>query len=425
MEKPEPTREELHERIRSLEERLWEAEQTLQAIRSGEVDALVTDGPEGVQLYTLTGADQGYRILVESISEGALILSSDDSIYYCNSTLREMLGAQAGAIVGRRLDSLCPPSFRTQLAELIGKSRSSGAARGECTMNRGDGALLPVNISLNHLKTADFEGVCGVVTDLSQQKRTEEELRRHRTELQSLVNERTAELQREVAERKQSEIELGKSLRENVALIKEIHHRVKNNLQVVVSLLGLQAGRIKDKELHAILEDTRNRVRSMALLHEALYRSGDFANISFGTYISDLCRQIVASHGQLARLVKVERRLGDIELSMDQAVPCALIVNELVSNALKHAFPNNRPGSVVVTFERSDEQSLLLCVQDDGVGMPAGIDPSNSPTLGLLLVSELTGQLLGHLTVERPSEGGTDFRVSFPVFANMNQKGAR
>ena len=208
MENREPTREELLEKVRMLEERLWEAEQTIKAIQSGEVDALVIHEPDGERLYTLTGADHGYRILVESVSEGALILSSDDSIYYCNRTLGAMLGLPIHKIISTKLDSYTASEGRAQLMELIKESRSCGAAKGEFLMKRDDGPLLPVNVSLNRMSTGDFEGVCAVITDLSEQKRVEEELRRHRTELELLVGERTADLQQEIVERKRVEATL-------------------------------------------------------------------------------------------------------------------------------------------------------------------------------------------------------------------------
>jgi PAS domain S-box-containing protein len=208
----EPTREDLLKKIRTLEDRLWEAEQTIEAIQSGEVDALVVHKPDGERLYTLTGADHGYRVLVESITEGALILSSDDSIYYCNSALGEMLGLPIQKIISRKLDSYIASEGHVQLMELIGESRSFGAAKGEFLIKRKDGTLLPVNISLNSMHFEDFQGICAVITDLSEQKLVEEELRRHRSELELLVDERTADLsrinadlQQEIIERKRAE----------------------------------------------------------------------------------------------------------------------------------------------------------------------------------------------------------------------------
>ena len=208
MEKREPTREELLEKNRALEERLREAEQTIDAIRGGEVDAFIVYEPMGEQIYTLKGADHGYRILVESITEGALILSSDDSIYYCNRTLGEMLQLPIQKIIGRKLDAYVDSEGRSQLMELIRESRSFGAAKGEFLMKRDDGTPLPVNVSLNRMSVEGFEGICAVITDLSEQKQVQEELGRHRTELEFLVSERTAELQQEIIERKRADEEV-------------------------------------------------------------------------------------------------------------------------------------------------------------------------------------------------------------------------
>ena len=195
MEKRGPTRLKLLEENRNLRERLWETEQTIEAIQSGEVDALVVYKPDGERLYTLTGADHGYRILVESIIEGALILSSDDAIYYCNSALGEILQLPIQKIIGARLGSYVAFSEgRALLSELINESRGLGTAKGELLLKRNDGTILPVSVSLNRMSFENFEGVCGVITDLSEQKRVEIELQRHRTELELLVDERTADL---------------------------------------------------------------------------------------------------------------------------------------------------------------------------------------------------------------------------------------
>ncbi len=227
---------------------------------------------------------------------------------------------------------------------------------------------------------------------------------------------------RDITERKRSEMELHKSLEEKVALLKEVHHRVKNNLQIVVSLLGLQSYCTGNPEALEILKDTRNRVRTMALLHETLYRSGNLAHISFAAFIDDLCRQIVASFGRSSQRIRVETRVEAIGLPLDQAVPCGLIVNELVSNALKHAFPGDRSGSVMVRLERIGGEMLLLRVSDDGAGIPPHINPENASTLGLQLVSDLANQLCGSVTLDKPFEGGAIFSVVFP-FHEHAQRG--
>lgn len=243
METREPTREELIEANRELRERLWEAEETLRAIQSGEVDALVIQKPDGEHLYTLTGADRGYRVLVESITEGALILSSDDSIYYCNRTLGEMLGLPIQQIIGRKFDPCFAGESRPGLLELVKESRAAGIAKGEFLVKRNNGTLLPVNVSLNSLCVEDFHGVCAVITDLSEQKKIEEELRRHRTELECLVEERTADLQQEIGERRRMEDALRESeARRKVAEAVEVERQrlldVLETLPVMVCLLA-------------------------------------------------------------------------------------------------------------------------------------------------------------------------------------------
>jgi PAS domain S-box-containing protein len=182
-----PTREELVLTNIALEERLREAEQLIEAIRNGEVDALVIDKAGGEQLYTLTGADQGYRVLVESINEGALILASDDSIYYCNRCFGEMLQLPIQRIIGTTLDSHVAPEVRPGLLELLRESRSCGGARGEFTLKRDDRTFLPVSLSLNCVNLENLQGVCAIVTDLSLQKTIEEELRRSNKELEEFA----------------------------------------------------------------------------------------------------------------------------------------------------------------------------------------------------------------------------------------------
>ena len=153
----------------------------------------------------------------------------------------------------------------------------------------------------------------------------------------------------------------------------------------------------------------------MALLHEALYSSDNLAKINFPAYIKGLCLQLLRSFGQTGARVRVEDRIVDIALSMEQAVPCGLIINELVSNALKHGFPEERTGRVMVELSRDDGQQLLLRVSDDGVGLSRDFDPEKTVTLGLQLVRNLASQLGGHLTVESPAAGGTVILVTFPL----------
>ena len=167
--------------------------------------------------------------------------------------------------------------------------------------------------------------------------------------------------------------QLQASLEEKEALLKEVHHRVKNNLQLISSLLSLQAARIAEPAVAELFAESRNRVRSMALVHENLYRAGNFARISMATHIQNLCAHLTRGYGMNSRPVELASRIGDVQLDLDRAVSCSLIVNELVSNALKHAFPEGRPGRVCVELQPFGDRQHVLVVGDDGVGLPADL----------------------------------------------------
>ncbi len=218
--------------------------------------------------------------------------------------------------------------------------------------------------------------------------------------------------QREILERKRAEEHLRASLAEKEVLLKEIHHRVKNNLQVISSLLNLQSGSIRDPLLLAQFQDSQNRIRSMALIHERLYRSGDLAHIDFGPYLRDLTGHLQQTYRAQSQAVELRVESDAVLLDIDTAIPCGLLVNELVSNALKHAFPDKRGGTVEVELRRHSKEQYRLAVRDDGIGMPADIDWQHTSSLGLQLVNSLARQVDG--TVELQSASGTAFSVCFP-----------
>ncbi len=215
-------------------------------------------------------------------------------------------------------------------------------------------------------------------------------------------------------QRQQVEAQLQASLREKEAMLQEIHHRVKNNLQIVTSLLNLQAERAQDSRLAAILRDSQNRVRSMAYIHERLYRSPDLAQIDFAEYTRALADHLLNSYqSEDQRTVDVRVEIGeDAHLSVDTAIPCGLIVNELVSNALKHAFPPGwkTPGLVTIAMQQTPH-GYMLKVQDNGVGLPADLDVRRAHSLGLELVTILAQQLGGALKIDR--DAGTAFTITF------------
>lgn len=200
-------------------------------------------------------------------------------------------------------------------------------------------------------------------------------------------------------------------LRERELLLREIHHRVKNNLQLISSLLGLNA-RDLESEAARQMEAGRERVRSIALIHEKLYESVDLSDVDLAEYARDLARMVLHASGTHPE-IEVRVQGHDVRLGVDQASPCGLILNELLTNALKHAFPNGRGGSVIIDIRRISGNRVGVTVQDDGVGLPAGVDPRHPHTLGFEVVSTLAEQLDAKLVLE--GNPGTAFHLTFAV----------
>ncbi|HAA27382.1 MAG TPA: hypothetical protein DCE56_06485 [Cyanobacteria bacterium UBA8553] len=215
----------------------------------------------------------------------------------------------------------------------------------------------------------------------------------------------------DVSERKRAELQLQESLQEKEVLLQEIHHRVKNNLQVICSLLDLQSQYIKEPAMRDMFRESYNRVKSMALVHEKLYQHRNFARINFAEYIESLTQDLFYAYRVKASHVTRELDIEEITLNIDTTIPCALIINELVSNALKYAFPDNQEGTISVALHTEESQQLTLTVKDSGKGLPKDFDFNTTKSLGLQLVKVLTNQLQG--TLEIDSKSGTEFRISF------------
>ena len=221
---------------------------------------------------------------------------------------------------------------------------------------------------------------------------------------------RVAGIMDDVTESKQAIEQIKTSLHEKEVLLKEIHHRVKNNMQVITSLLSLQSKTIVDPKALAVFEDSQNRVKSMALIHETLYQSKDLSRINFAEYLQKLVAHVSRSY-RIRPTVKINLHVSDVSLPIDTAVPCGLIINELASNALKYAFPADTKGEVNVTFGHTGDQ-YTLCVSDTGVGLPPDFDPEQGKSLGMKLVRMLTTQLSGE--IECRNGVGTSFQITFP-----------
>ncbi len=232
-----------------------------------------------------------------------------------------------------------------------------------------------------------------------------------------MIRRKTAELRRELFERQMAEKELlvsdqqlRQSLAEKESLLKEIHHRVKNNLQIISSLLYLQEDYMKDAKGVEILRESQNRIKSMALIHEQLYGTADLAKIDFGRYVRGLTANLFDAYGIDPGRIRLNVQADDIALGVDMAVPCGLIINELVSNALKHAFLPEAGGTVDIVIRTLDAGRIEIVVADDGIGLVQPPADAEKKSLGLRLIDTLTTQMGGTLALA--TEKGTRFTIT-------------
>ena len=214
---------------------------------------------------------------------------------------------------------------------------------------------------------------------------------------------------RDISDRQRIE-QIEASLAAKEVLLQEVHHRVKNNLQIISSLLSIQSKQIQDPATLEVFTESQNRVKSMALVHEKLYQSDDLAKVDFADYIQSLSAALFRSYNFKLKTIALKLQVSPVFLNVDTAIPCGLILNELVSNSLKHGFPNNTPGEILIRLDANADQSFSLSVQDNGVGFPQAV-AKTSKSIGLQLISGLTKQLHGAL--EMSSDQGTLCKITF------------
>lgn len=313
--------------------------------------------------------------VVENLSDSVIVLDEENRIVDINSAAQQLIATTTSKPIGELLEKLWPELF----CQTESLSTTPEQGREIELFTRNEKHTYDLRVSL----LADVKG--------------------------SIVS-RVIVL-RDITDRKRAEEEIKASLKEKEVLLQEIHHRVKNNIQIISSLLSLQSHYIKDKKYVEMLKESQNRIRSMALIHEKLYQSRNLASIDFDGYVETLVRDLIRSYGVNTAGAAVTTKVENICLNIDTAVPCGLIINELVSNALKHAFPDGRKGEITITFSQSGD-TLELAVSDNGVGIPETIDFRNTDSLGLRLVTILAeDQLNGEITLDRCE--GTTFRITF------------
>ena len=334
----------------------------------------------------LRKSEERFRSVVEAAPSAMVMVGSDGRIEMVNAQAEQLFGYARHDLLGRPVELLVPERFRGEHPGHRGaflsdpRSRPMGAGRDLFAL-RSDGTEVPVEIGLNPIETEDGIMVLSAIVDIS--------------------------------DRKQKEARIQEALKEKDLLLAEVHHRVKNNLQVVHSLLNLQAYQIADPVARDLLRECQNRVQSMALIHQTLYQSKDFAEVDFRLFLDALIPTLLATYGIDSSRVSLEISATDVHLPINIAVPCGLVVNELISNALKHAFPNGRAGSVSVEIAPCETDSICLAVSDSGIGLAPESTPEEGNSLGLQLVVLLCEQLRGKLEISRADP--TRFAVTFPV----------
>ncbi|HEY4797938.1 MAG TPA: histidine kinase dimerization/phosphoacceptor domain -containing protein, partial [Bacteroidia bacterium] len=219
-------------------------------------------------------------------------------------------------------------------------------------------------------------------------------------------------ISRDITQTKETEAQLKKSVHEKEILLKEIHHRVKNNLQVISSILKLQSAYVTDKKTLDLLSECRNRISSMAFIHATLYMTNDFANINFSEYVANLAGNLQQSYAGKDKKILLRLDIPKVYLHIDDAIPCGLIINELLSNSFKYAFAQKKKGSVGISVKVKKE-NIILAIWDDGSGFPKKVDYKNTESLGLQLVNSLVEQLNGKIKLESKKDKGTKFIIAF------------
>jgi PAS domain S-box-containing protein len=354
-------------------------------------------------------SQKNYKNLVE-YSPNGIILHKGKEVFYANKTALTILGYSTfEQMQNATIDDLILPENRQLVKERWDKVKNGEEVPFiEMTIRSPfDGRLIDIETMPSMLQYYNEEVFQIVFREISVQKRLIHEKLRAQ-----IAEETTAELKKEMQVRKITEDELKKSLAEKEVLLKEVHHRVKNNMQIISSILNLQAHSIKNKEIKKLFEDSQDRIKSMALVHENLYKTKDFSRIDFETYVSSLVHNLFRSYSIEVNNIQYNLDLEKVYLSIDIAIPCGLIINELVSNSLKHAFVNSNKGVIFVQLKKSGSE-ISIVVADNGKGLKKAFDMQNTQSLGLQLVYTLVEQIDGKISQE--SVNGTKFIINFSV----------
>jgi PAS domain S-box-containing protein len=383
--------------------------------------SMLTDRTSRIEAK-LQESEKKYRTLFESSSDAIMMLAPPNWLYTAGnpSTIRMFKAKDEKEFVSKDPWELSPEyqpdgQLSSEKAKkMIEKAMKTGSHFFEWTHKRLDGKDFPATVLLTRIELEGDNLLQATVRDITERKHAEEELRKHRDHLEELVEKRTSDLKKQVTERIKAEEQLKDLLKEKEVLLKEVHHRVKNNFMIVISLLNLQSQNAKDKQTREMFLASQNRVRSMALVHQRLYESKDLSNINFGNYLKKLVTDEANLLGVDPARVSIMTEVEDVFLGIDFAIPCGLIVNELVSNSIKHSFPSSYEGKgkIKIIFRKIEDNKMELIISDNGIGIPKDLDIRKTESLGLKLVYLLAENQLG-AKVRLDRNKGTKFQIIF------------
>lgn len=321
--------------------------------------------------------------ILSTLGEGVVLYDRDLRFQFWSPFMETLTGLTAADVVGKKPSDVCPALGGRETGRLLNR-----ALRGE-SVESGDTAFEVPSTGRHGWVVARFDpyrdagdeivGVAAMLRDVSEQKRAEDDMRR--------------------------------ALADKNELLKEVHHRVKNNMAVISSLIGLQGEDVIHEETADSLNKIRGRIRAMALVHDQMYRSEDYRKVDLGEYARSLGDSLMQHHPGRAGRVGLQTRIADVAVTIDVAIPCGLILNELITNALEHAFPNGRHGEIVVALDRCQDGRFELAVTDNGHGLDRDSDIGGAKRMGLQLVELLAKQLGGEF--EANWDRGADVRVRF------------
>ncbi|CAK0762289.1 two-component system, sensor histidine kinase PdtaS [Gammaproteobacteria bacterium] len=335
----------------------------------------------------LIESEKKFRKIIESAQNAIIMMGPDGCVSLWNEAAEHIFGYSIAEAMGQDLHKLiAPPAMQSEFLQAFPHFLKTGKGP---VINKTielislckNGKELLIELSISSMQLGNQWHAIGIVRDITSRKR--------------------------------SEVLIEKSLKEKELLLREIHHRVKNNIQVIISLLRLEGRKIKDEYSLSVMKDTQKKIMAIALIHELLYRSSDISKIDFEIYIRDLASKILGDYNA-ENNIRLNLDIQHIYIPIKQATPCGLIINEIISNATKHAFPNNRRGQITISLHKSDDDEVELKVSDDGVGIPVELDIDRIDSMGIKLIIQLTeAQLLGTAEMER--NGGTMWRIRFTL----------